>query len=58
MMWFFNGKTHPGSLKLTDEKLGFIINYDIKYPMGRVANGEEEGGRANRPNSMVLDPVG
>ena len=27
----------------TDEKLDFIINYDIKYRMGRVADGGKEG---------------
>ena len=27
---------------LTNEELDFIINYDIKYRMGRVADGEEE----------------
>jgi hypothetical protein len=26
----------------TDEELDFIINYDIKYRMGRDAGGEEE----------------
>ncbi len=27
----------------TDEELDFIINYDIKYRMGRGADGGEEG---------------
>ena len=26
----------------TDEELDFIINYDIKYPMGKALFGEEE----------------
>ncbi len=26
-----------------DEELDFIINYDIKYRMGRGADGEDEG---------------
>ena len=29
--------------EFTDEELDFIINYDIKYRMGREADGEEEG---------------
>ncbi|GEM_PF-4307227 len=26
----------------TDEELGFIINYDIKYRMGQAAEGEDD----------------
>jgi hypothetical protein len=31
-----------GGYRLTDEELDFIINYDIKYRMGRGAGGDEQ----------------
>jgi len=32
---------HPVNPDLTDEELDFIINYDIKYRMGRDSGGDD-----------------
>ena len=49
--WFDVGPVHDENYRVlaphkgfTDEELDFIINYDIKYRMGREAESEERGG--------------
>ena len=40
--WYQTNRTYLYNFDFTDDKLNFIINYDIKYRMGRVTDGVEE----------------
>jgi len=42
--FYINNSKHYG---FTEDELDFIINYDIKYRMGKVLFGEEDNGEEN-----------